>query len=114
MEFRIADTFADQPRAAGGRRAESGQDDRLRFAAQYNEPRLVLSSVRPRALRISGRCGSATISGRCEKPRAKIGELIVERDLLARRPGRMSAPDPHALIEREDERLSLPRASGYR
>ncbi|HEY1433430.1 MAG TPA: IS3 family transposase [Stellaceae bacterium] len=44
-----------------------------------------------------------------EKLHAKIGQLIVERDFLARRSGKMSAPDRRALLDRDHAVLSIRR-----
>ena len=40
---------------------------------------------------------------------AKIGQLTVERDFLAKRPGSMSVPDRRAMVERPGEDLSVRR-----
>ena len=40
---------------------------------------------------------------------AKIGQLTVERDFLARRPGAMSAPDRGGMVERPGKDLSVRR-----
>jgi transposase len=56
-----------------------------------------------------GGMAKPSASGRSSGCTAKIGQLTVEPDFLARRTGRMSAPDRRSMLDRADRTLSLRR-----
>ncbi len=57
----------------------------------------------------TGRDGEAAHELEVEKLHAKIGQLTVERDFLAREVRKMSAPDRRGLLQRDHENLSIRR-----
>ncbi|WP_375167469.1 IS3 family transposase [Bradyrhizobium sp. CCGUVB4N] len=84
-----------------------------RYQVHVNQIYALKKQLQDQAVRAfdagAGRDGEAAHELEVEKLHAKIGQLTVERDFLARRSGKMSAPDRRGLLQRDHAGLSIRR-----